>query len=248
MSDTCYRFVVKLDRNLGVVLEYRAGTVQDLDVLARIGADAFSDYPLFRLTEPELRPGVTFDQFHFALHRMLVKIFLKRESVLVACEDGKPRGYALLQKQEMPFLPYLLNGGVGLLKYIPLKPLLEFLTLTDAADQHVKLNTHYDWFLEVIAVHPEHQGRGIGTGMLDVGIAKFVKATAKNARFYDHNGCRELAVSHLDYRGQEINVWAFKKELDKKKSKPAKDAKAGAKDAKDANEAKPAKNTEETGK
>ena len=259
MSNTCYRFVVKLDRNLGVVLEYRAGTVQDLDVLARIGADAFSDYPLFRLTEPELRPGVTFDQFHFALHRMLVKIFLKRESVLVACEDGKPRGYALLQKQEMPFLPYLLNGGVGLLKYIPLKPLLEFLTLTDAADQHVKLNTHYDWFLEVIAVHPEHQGRGIGTGMLDVGIAKFVKAaggsnyafvtnTAKNARFYDHNGCRELAVSHLDYRGQEINVWAFKKELDKKKAKPAKDTKSGAKDAKAANEAKPAKNTEETGK
>ena len=42
-------------------------------------------------------------------------------------------------------------------------------------------------------MHPEHQGRGIGTGMLDVGIAKFVKATggsnyafvtntAKNAR------------------------------------------------------------------
>ena len=76
MSDTCYRFVVKLDRNFGVVLEYRAGTVQDLDVLARIGADAFSDYPLFRLTEPELRPGVTFDQFHFALHRMLVKFSL----------------------------------------------------------------------------------------------------------------------------------------------------------------------------
>ena len=261
MTNACYRFVVKLDRNLGVVLEYRAGTVQDLDVLARIGADAFSDYPLFRLTEPELRPGVTFDQFHFALHRMLVKIFLKRESVLVACEDGKPRGYALLQKQEMPFLPYLLNGGVGLLKYIPLKPLLEFLTLTDAADQHVKLNTHYDWFLEVIAVHPEHQGRGIGTGMLDVGISKFVKAsggsnyafvtnTAKNARFYDHNGCRELAVSHLDYRGREINVWAFKKELDKKKSKPAKDAnkEAAAAEAKAANEAKPAKDAEETGK
>ena len=36
-------------------------------------------------------------------------------------------------------------------------------------------------------------------------------------------------------------MWAFKKELDKKKSKPAKDAKAGAKDAKAANEAKPAK-------
>ena len=108
-------------------------------------------------------------------------------------------------------------------------------------------------------MHPEHQGRGIGTGMLDVGIAKFVKAsggsnyafvtnTAKNARFYDRNGCRELAVSHLDYRGREINVWAFKKELDKKKAKPAKDAKADAKDVKAANEAKPAKNAEETGK
>ena len=93
--------------------------------------------------------------------------------------------------------------------------------------------------------------------MLDVGIAKFVKAsggsnyafvtnTAKNARFYDHNGCRELAVSHLDYRGQEINVWAFKKELDKKKAKP--DKEAAAAEAKAANEAKPAKNAEETSK
>ena len=93
--------------------------------------------------------------------------------------------------------------------------------------------------------------------MLDVGIAKFVKATggsnyafvtntAKNARFYDHNGCRELAVSHLDYRGQEINVWAFKKELDKKKAKPVKEAAAA--EAKTVNEAKPAKNAEETSK
>ena len=43
-------------------------------------------------------------------------------------------------------------------------------------------------------------------------------------------------------------MWAFKKELDKKKAKPVKDTKAGAKDAKAADEAKPAKNAEETGK
>ena len=121
MSNTCYRFVVKLDRNLGVVLEYRAGTVQDLDVLARIGADAFSDYPLFRLTEPELRPGVTFDQFHFALHRMLVKIFLKRESVWWLVKTVSRVGYALLQKQEMPFLTLPTNGRCRPTKLHPAK-------------------------------------------------------------------------------------------------------------------------------
>ena len=80
-----------------------------------------------------------------------------------------------MQRGPIPFRAYLLNGGIGLLKFISLKNILSYLKFMEDTDKELEQNVDFDWYLMLLAVAPKHQRQGYGSRFMTEGIEPFLE-------------------------------------------------------------------------
>ena len=207
-------------------MKYRKAEKVDLDQVVRVASTAFEEYLFLKVIKGLVRDLKQYPIFVEKMMRILVRIFFKHHICLVAEKNTEIYAVALLQKGPIPFRAYLLNGGIGLLKFISLKNILSYLKFMEDTDKELEQNVDFDWYLMLLAVAPKHQRQGHGSRFMTEGIEPFLEEiqgkklafytnTKGNVYFYTKNGYKEVYSSVIRFNHVEMGSWYFLKELKK---------------------------------
>ena len=203
---------------------YREARLDEYKLIGKVCADAFMNYPFLTVIKEDLKKPEYFPAFIELLHTLLVKLYIKGETCLVAERDGEIIAVGLLQQKDFSMVSYLLNGIFKLSRYISPWKLMKYLDLVERSEQHLKKSGNFDWYLMMLGVASSVQGQGVGSFFLQEGIEPYVKSkgckrlglitsTEHNVLFYEKNDYVLLDSMILDYGDKSIGNWAFMKTL-----------------------------------
>ena len=207
-------------------MKYRKAEKVDLDQVVLVASTAFEEYLFLKVIRGLVRDQKQYPIFVEKMMRILVRIFFKHHICLVAENNTEIYAVALLQKGPIPFRFYLLNGGIGLLKFISLKNMLSYLKFMEETDKELEQNVDFDWYLMLLAVAPKYQRQGHGSRFMTEGIEPFLEGiqgeklafytnTKGNVYFYTKNGYKEVYSNEISFNHIEMGSWYFLKELKK---------------------------------
>lgn len=172
----------------------------DLAQVTEVSVRAFDDYPLMA----ELFPGAPGDPRRAAISRHfytpavadcldhgVVDAAMDGERLAGYCAWLEPGAYPLSLRRNFGFLPMAREA----LRRYPLRAHLGVQSVIRLEKHHP--NTPEHWYLAVIAVDPDYQGRGIGQQLIAPGLARadehgqpaFLETTRPSARdWYERLG------------------------------------------------------------
>ena len=205
---------------------YRKARLDEYQKIGKIVADSFFDYPFLTLIIDDLKKPENYPAFLELLEILLTRLYIKKETCLVAEQDGEILAVALLQQNDFSILSYLLNGVIKLFRYISPRNFLKYLDLVDRSEEHLKKSNSFDWYLMLLAVNPSVKGQGVGSAFLRDAVEPYVKSkgckrlglitsTEKNVPFYKKNDYVLLDFMELEYGTKSIGNWAFLKTINK---------------------------------
>ena len=205
---------------------YRKARLDEYQKIGKIVADSFFDYPFLTLIIDDLKKPEYYLAFLELLESLLTRLYIKKETCLVAEQDGEILAVALLQQNDFSILSYLLNGVIKLFRYISPRNFLKYLDLVDRSEEHLKKSNSFDWYLMLLAVNSSVKGQGVGSAFLRDAVEPYVKSkgckrlglitsTEKNVPFYKKNDYVLLDFMELEYGTKSIGNWAFLKAINK---------------------------------
>ena len=203
---------------------YRKARLDEYQKIGKIVADSFFDYPFLTLIIDDLKKPENYPAFLELLEILLTRLYIKKETCLVAEQDGEILAVALLQQNDFSILSYLLNGVIKLFRYISPRNFLKYLDLVDRSEEHLKKSNSFDWYLMLLAVNPSVKGQGVGSAFLRDAVEPYVKSKGckrlglitsieKNVPFYKKNDYVLLDFMELEYGTKSIGNWAFLKNI-----------------------------------
>lgn len=203
---------------------YRRARLDEYQKIGKVVADSFSEYPFLTLIIDDLKKPDYYPAFLELLESLLTRLYIKKETCLVAEQDGEILAVALLQQNDFSILSYLLNGVIKLFRYISPRIFLKYLDLVDRSEEHLKKSNSFDWYLKLLAVNPSVKGQGVGSTFLRDAVEPYVKSkgckrlglitsTEKNVPFYKKNEYVLLNFMELEYGTKSIGNWAFLKNI-----------------------------------
>ena len=205
---------------------YRRARLDEYQKNGKVVANSFSEYPFLTLIIDDLKKPDYYPAFLELLESLLTRLYIKKETCLVAEQDGEILAVALLQQNDFSILSYLLNGVIKLFRYISPRNFLKYLDLVDRSEEHLKKSNSFDWYLMLLAVNPSVKGQGVGSAFLRDAVETYVKSkgckrlglitsTEKNVSFYKKNEYVLLDFMELEYGTKSIGNWAFLKTINK---------------------------------
>ena len=205
---------------------YRKARIDEYQKIGKVVVDSFFDYPFLTLIIDDLKKPENYPAFLELLEILLTRLYIKKETCLVAEQDGEILAVALLQQNDFSILSYLLNGVIKLFRYISPRNFLKYLDLVDRSEEHLKKSNSFDWYLMLLAVNPSVKGQGVGSAFLRDAVEPYVKSkgckrlglitsTEKNVPFYKKNDYVLLDFMELEYGTKSIGNWAFLKTINK---------------------------------
>ena len=203
-------------------MKCRPATRADIPAMTRIITEGFLDYPLHIMLKPYLYRPDRYPQCLTAINRMLVQAYLASRKALVVEREGCVVAVALMHDKQVGFWLNLFSGGHELFRYATPRLVADFAAAVDRGDQLAIDRGDFDWYLEVLSVDKEMQGRGVGrwlvSKVLPDFVAKrggraygFVTSTESNVRFYLNGGCDLLDRIDVGVREQTCPIWAFER-------------------------------------
>ena len=203
---------------------YRKARLDEYQKIGKVVVDSFFDYPFLTLIIDDLKKPEYYPAFLELLEILLTRLYIKKETCLVAEQDGEILAVALLQQNDFSILSYLLNGVIKLFRYISPRNFLKYLDLVDRSEEHLKKSNSFDWYLMLLAVNPSVKGQGVGSAFLRDAVEPYVKSkgckrlglitsTEKNVPFYKKNDYVLLDFMELEYGTKSIGNWAFLKNI-----------------------------------
>ena len=205
---------------------YRRARLDEYQKIGKVVANSFSEYPFLTLIIDDLKKPDYYPAFLELLESLLTRLYIKKETCLVAEQNGEILAVALLQQNDFSILSYLLNGVIKLFRYISPRNFLKYLDLVDRSEEHLKKSNSFDWYLMLLAVNPSVKGQGVGSDFLRDAVEPYVKSkgckrlglitsTEKNVSFYKKNEYVLLDFMELEYGTKSIGNWAFLKTINK---------------------------------
>ena len=205
---------------------YRRARLDEYQKIGKVVANSFSEYPFLTLIIDDLKKPDYYPAFLELLESLLTRLYIKKETCLVAEQNGEILAVALLQQNDFSILSYLLNGVIKLFRYISPRNFLKYLDLVDRSEEHLKKSNSFDWYLMMLGVNPSSQNQGIGSAFLQKGVEPYLKSkgckrlglitsTEKNVSFYKKNEYVLLDFMELEYGTKSIGNWAFLKTINK---------------------------------
>ena len=203
---------------------YRKARLDEYQKIGKVVVDSFFDYPFLTLIIDDLKKPENYPAFLELLEILLTRLYIKKETCLVAEQDGEILAVALLQQNDFSILSYLLNGVIKLFRYISPRNFLKYLDLVDRSEEHLKKSNNFDWYLMLLAVNSSVKGQGVGSAFLRDAVEPYVKSkgckrlglitsTEKNVPFYKKNDYVLLNFMELEYGTKSIGNWAFLKNI-----------------------------------
>ncbi len=188
-----------------------------------IAARAFADYEYFSAYVPDYKRRQRF------LRSMIKTEFTLNSGsqiFLSAKEDGKtvavailcPPGYKKPSDSE-----YLKNGFWKTLLHGGYRNVSAWNRMEEEAIAPCR-SLHDAWYLNMMVVEPDMEGKGIGSRMIGECIVPYVRVhggstlclftnSEINRRFYLKNGFEEFDRKEFTYKGRSIGSWSFRMDV-----------------------------------
>ena len=190
--------------------------------------ESFVHYPLFwGVFEDLFKSEIKLRSFHAQLMKGLFKATIRKDDCYIGVADGKVRAVVIVEKpsdKPISFWDYAVSGMPGVIAKIGLANTLKFMELSDKTEIVVKSIPEKRWHLYFLAVDPNYQNQGIGTGAIQDFLIPLVRSNGgnlitvttnseKNVDFYIHNGFSLVKEETLEYNAKPIGNWSFRMDL-----------------------------------
>lgn len=209
-------------------MQFRKATTDDLKEMSQLAGTSFADYVIYEQSvKSTFKTMGEYHRFLYEMHYVLFATFLRKGSILVGIIDDEIVSLAVLESPQFKSLTlwdYMWSGGLRLIPYMFKNRLLHFMEKMDKASEKCIDGTPHSWYLNVLAVSKLHQGKQLGTKMIQDCVIPFVKKRGGrrlslitnnevNQRFYSKNGFVQFFAEKLHFRDGVAHNWSFKLEF-----------------------------------
>ncbi len=209
------------------MLTYRVAEEKDLKEICELCADAFMEYDFYRpfVHDPKKRR-----RFIYELHVHCFKAEIKRLQAVVGEDDGEIiTAFSLHDpgRDQAGFSEYLTSGAAGMLLRYGYTPLSWFSMYDKCVAPADKFNNRNPdvYYVEILAVRPDMQRKGIGTKDIHEYMIPYVRSkgggylslitnSVGNTKFYESNGFTCFDHIKVPAAKTEIGNWCFSMKVD----------------------------------
>lgn len=207
---------------------FRKATTDDLKQMAQLAAHSFEDYVIYEQSvKSTFKSKADYFRFLYEMHHVLFATALRKGANFVGTIDGEIVSIALLESPDhksFSLWDYMRAGGVRMIPYMLRNRLMHFLKLINSASEKCLDGTPQSWYLSMLAVSKNHQGKSLGSKMIHDCVIPFVKGnggkrltlitnTESNVNFYQKNGFTPFSSSMLHFKDGSVDNWSFQLEI-----------------------------------
>lgn len=203
---------------------YRLAQRHELDEIAALFTESFTEYPLFPLL---LEQGKDYKKQLYQLNYTNTKSYFQQKSCFVGLLDGKIVSAVLLKKrgEKGPgFFRYLFSGGLALAAQIGQKRLNHLLKTLDKMKEACAPYGKDGWYVDSFAVAKGYQGKSLGSALFNDFIFPYIRKngggwitlvthTELNKKFYGKNGFEVFNEFNIGLTGNPIPNYSFRQVL-----------------------------------
>ena len=194
----------------------------------KIFIESFVNYPLFwGVFEDRFKSEIKMHSFYELLMKGIFRATIRKDDCYIGVADGKVIVIVIVEKpsdKAIGFWDYAVSGMAGVIAKIGLSDTLKFMELSDKTEIVVKSIPDPRWHLYFLAVDPQYQRRGIGTGAIQDFLIPLVKSNGgdlitvttnseKNVDFYIKNDFSLVKEETLAYKTKSFKNWTFRMNL-----------------------------------
>lgn len=197
---------------------------EEMDTCAVLAAKAFAGYDFFSVYVPGSKRRSLF-------LRNMLKVEYRINQGLAHCLVGKQNGrivaIAIVRDPgyRMPTVREYLRAGFWKNLVIGgYRNVAAWFEMDQKAGIPCQEQCPDAWFVHLLAVETDFEGRGIGSRMMQEGIIPYVKKhggkslclytnSEINCQFYKKNGFEEFDSQMFGYKGKSFGSWSFRKVL-----------------------------------
>ncbi|MBP1907682.1 ribosomal protein S18 acetylase RimI-like enzyme [Paenibacillus turicensis] len=209
-------------------MQFRKATRDDLKEMSQLAATSFADYVIYEQSvKSTFKTKAKYHRFLYEMHYVQFATFLRKGTSLVGTIDDEIVSFALLESPQFKSLTlwdYVWSGGLRLIPYMLKNRLLHFMNKMDKASEKCIDGTPHSWYLSMLAVSKLHQGKQLGTKMIQDCVIPFVKKQGGrrltlitnnevNQKFYHKNGFVQFFADKLHFKDGFANNWSFEMDL-----------------------------------
>ena len=209
-------------------MQFRKATPNDLKEMSQLAATSFADYVIYEQSvKSTFKTKADYHRFLYEIHYVQFATFLRKGISIVGTIDDEIVGLALLEPPQFKSLSlwdYVWSGGLRLIPYMLKNRLLHFMDKMDKASKKCIDGTPQSWYLSMFAISKLHQGKQLGTKMIQDCVIPFVKKQGGrrltlitnnevNQKFYSKNGFVQFFANQLHFKDGDAPNWSFKLEV-----------------------------------
>lgn len=203
-------------------MNYRQATLNDLEAVLNLSAEAFFQDPLYTIVKPYCKSEESYRKFVLISQQAFIQSCLQNSICFVGMEDAQIVAFSILERpnrKKLNFWQYIKHGGWKLLPLISLPKLIAYMNLLDQVMQPCE-QLEACWYLPHLAINPAFQGSGLGTKMLTDCIfpitqqgqsSKLSLVTHKeiNVTFYQRSGFKLFDHRKLTWNDAALDNWSL---------------------------------------
>lgn len=209
-------------------MQFRKATRDDLKEMSQLAATSFADYVIYEQSvKSTFKTSADYHRFLYEMHYVQFATFLNKGTILIGTIDEKIVSLALLQSPQFKSLTlwnYICSGGLRLIPYMLKNRLLEFMNIMSKASEKCLDGTPDSWYINIFAVSKLHQGKQLGTKLIQNCVIPFVKQQGgrrltvmtnneMNQKFYSKNGFVQFFADKLHFKDGSANNWSFEMDI-----------------------------------
>jgi len=215
---------------------FHKATKNDVNTVALMMALSFAEYPFVDFFLKDAFSSED-DSVRFLqkVSKILIKTLMRKGICFFERNEGEVRAFCILStiKDMQPTVwDMVMSGAIRLLPNIFNRAVRQFIIfyLREAANVNFQ-NEPNTWYIHLFAVSPNHQGKQLGSMMMNNCVFPYVKEQQGNRillstntemalRFYTNNGFESIAHGEISYQGQRFEKWDLSKDLIVEEIKP----------------------------
>ena len=210
------------------MVEYKRYDRSYEDEVLKVLTESFVNYPLFFFFfEDRFKSGTELRGFYECLMKGIFRATVRKDDCYMVIADGKVKAIVIVEKpsdKPVGFWDYAVSGMAGIIARIGLRDTLRFMEMSDKTEIVVRSIPEPRWHLYFLAVDPEYQKQGIGSGVIQDFLIPLVRSNGgnlitvttnseKNVAFYIDNGFRLVKEETLECNAKSIGNWTFRMDL-----------------------------------
>ena len=210
------------------MIEYKHYDKSYEDEVLKVFTESFVNYPLFwGVFENRFKSEVKLRSFYYRLMKGIFRATVRKDDCYIGIVDGNVAVIVIIEKpsdKPVNFWDYAVSGMAGIIARIGLRDTLKFMEMSDKTEVVVKSIPEPRWHLYFLAVGPDYQKQGYGSGAIRDFVIPLVKSNGgnlltvttnaeKNVAFYINNGFKLVKEEMLECNAKTVGNWTFRMDL-----------------------------------